>query len=1161
MTAFAWASITGSISGVISDPTGAVISGAVVKAVNTQTGIATTVKTDNKGFYNMPALPIGTYNVEVTQTGFRTYQKNGLVIDANSAIREDATLPLGTTSEKVEVQSDAVHVETESTQMGEVITGQKMTAVPLNGRDFTDLLALQPGVVPSAYAAQAPGLNDRSVSGSDRLNAGNQSVNGQREAANGFMVNGSSVQEGKNNGASVIPNLDSIAEFRIITNNFDAEYGNFSGGQINVATKSGTNSYHGSAFEFLRNTALDAKNYFDAPGTATPKFIQNQFGGTFGGPIRRNKTFFFVDYQGTRQVQAPTQNFEVPSVQDRSGNVLDLFSSTAASGNSIGSVNSGTGPGSWASVLSQRLGYTVQPGEAYWAPGCTSNDAATGCVFPNGVIPQAAWSSAATQLLQFIPSPTLGNLFVTSALSRTRRDDKGGVRIDQSTRFGMLFAYYFMDDYTVDDPYPNGGATVPGFNALSVGRAQLINLGDTKSFGSYAVNEFRFSFVRNAQHLFQPSGGLHRTLASLGFVEGWNATTGGISPINPAYEGVPNITFNNFSIGVPSDTVQQFNNSFQWLDNFSKVVGTHTLRFGGQFRYDQINERNYFGENGSFGFSGSETGVDFADFLLGAPDSVIQASKQILDSRSKYGALYFQDSWRARPTFVLNYGLRWEVSTPWYDTQNKIETIIPGVQSVLFPGAPQGWVVPGDPGVPRTLAPIKWNAFSPRLGMAWSPSSDNGILGKILGGPGKTSIRAGFGLYYTAVEDLSQFLEVGDPPYGLFYVSGVSPRLEAPYIDRATGNSQGQRFPFNYPPLNVSAKNPDNNFNWAQVEPISSGFVFYHKNRLPYSEHYEFSLQRQLGANTVITTSYVGNQGHKLITSIDANPSNPALCLSLINAEPACGPFSEDPRTGFKRPDGTFVAAVRPLGPRFGSNPYMAEIAHSSYNSLQVNANHSTGRLNLLVGYTYSKCMDNASGLQDSTYPFDPRRSIGLCAFDVTHNFVTSYNVLLPFDKLTNSGGWKKKLAQGWTLSGITTFATGLPVSLSENDDNSLIGVTSAPVDVPNFSGGHVLDDTNPRHGNPYFNPALFSQELLGQFGNSRRRFFHGPGINNFDIALLKSTKLTESKELQVRFEAFNAFNHAQFQNPTGEINSSQFGVVTSALDPRIMQVAMKLIF
>jgi hypothetical protein len=257
----AWASITGSISGVVTDPSGAVVSGATVVATNTQTGIKKTVVTDNKGFYSFPSLDVGTYDVQVTQSGFKTYTKTGLVIDANSALRDDATLQLGAASEKVEVSSDTVHVETESTQMGEVISGKSMTAVPLNGRAYTDLLALQPGVSPyTANDTGTPGISDRPVDGG--LNSGNQSVNGQRETANGFMVNGSNVVEGKNNGASIIPNLDSISEFRIITNNFDAEYGNYSGGQVNVVTKSGQNSIHGSGFEFFRNTALDAKNYY-----------------------------------------------------------------------------------------------------------------------------------------------------------------------------------------------------------------------------------------------------------------------------------------------------------------------------------------------------------------------------------------------------------------------------------------------------------------------------------------------------------------------------------------------------------------------------------------------------------------------------------------------------------------------------------------------------------------------------------------------------------------------------------------------------------------------------------------------------------------------------------------------------------------------------------
>jgi len=288
--------------------------GATVTATNTQTGVRAVGQTDRSGFYSFPDLAVGTYDLEVEQKGFKTFRQTRIVIDANSAIRLDVKLELGEVTEKVTVESQAVHVETQSTQMGEVINSQKMTAVPLNGRDFTNLLSLQPGVVPFQYAnaLQDSNLSDRTVGGSGALNGGNQSINGQRETSNGFMVNGANVEEGKNNGTSIIPNLDSIEEFRIITNNFDAEYGNYSGGQVNVVTKSGTNSLHGSVFEFNRNTAFNARNYFSPPGDA-PKLIQNQFGTTVGGPIKRDKLFFFADYQGTRRIFAPTQTALFPT--------------------------------------------------------------------------------------------------------------------------------------------------------------------------------------------------------------------------------------------------------------------------------------------------------------------------------------------------------------------------------------------------------------------------------------------------------------------------------------------------------------------------------------------------------------------------------------------------------------------------------------------------------------------------------------------------------------------------------------------------------------------------------------------------------------------------------------------------------------------------------
>jgi len=1214
----AQASITGSISGVVSDSSGAVIGGATVTAINTQTGVQVTLKTDSKGFYNFATLQIGSYTVEVQEAGFKTANRTDMVVDANSALRADFALQVGQSVEKVTVTAEAVHIETESTQMGEVISGKTMTAVPLNGRAYTDLLALQPGVSPyTAGDSGTPGISDRSVDGG--LNSGNQSVNGQRESANGFMVNGSNVEEGKNNGAAIIPNLDSIAEFRIITNNFDAEYGNYSGGQVNVVTKSGSNGFHGSGFEFLRNTALDAKNYFASPTDKTPVFRQNQFGGTFGGPIKKDKTFFFLDYQGTRQTQASTVNTQMPSVADFMGDFsqeaqADGFATTQTLSNSQqGQVAKPVnGPGFAARLAARTGNSSIISGFPYYflagdyTPSSVTNTpqqyttnctSPTQCVFPNGMIPQQAGTDARSPVaiamlkLGLIPQPNNGNFLVTSAYAQKLRDDKGGVRVDQNTNLGSFFIYYFNDDYLLNSPFPNGGATVPAqsfaYNGITSGRAQLINLGHTKNIGSFSVNEFRLSFVRNTINLAQPQGGVgpNYSLSNLGFVTPWS-TPGGISAIAPKLEGVPYITFNNFNIGVPQVSTRQYNNSYQVLDNFTKVYGTHTMKFGGQFHYDQIDERNLAAENGQYSFTGNETGIDFADFLIGAPNSLTQASPQILDSRSKYYSLYGQDSWRVASNLVFNYGLRWEASMPWYDSQNKTETIIPGKQSVKFPGAPLGYVVAGDPGVPRTLGLTQWHNFSPRLGLAYSPSSSSGFLGKLFGGPGRTSIRVGAGLYYTSIEDLSQFLEVGDPPYGLFYGSANPPLLEAPYIVRSSGAGVGQRFPLPFPSTNVSPTHPDTTFPWGQVEPLSFDWSFDHRNQLPYSEHYELSVQRQIGPNTVTTISYVGNQGHRLVSGVEANPTNQALCLFLShpgNLDPnsgnlggpngPCGPFSETPTFTYDPISQTgtsnhwltasqqVINSVRPLGPLFDTNPLMSTRANSRYSSLQVGLEHKAGSLTLGAGYTYSKCLDNASGLQDSTYPFDPRRSIALCNFDVNHSFVVSYEWLLPFDKLL-SAGWAKDVARGWTLSGITRFATGLPITLSENDDNSLIGANAASVDVPNVTAGKVLADTNPRYGQPYFNVSLFSNEQPGQFGNSRRRFFHGPGLNNFDMTLGKIIRITESKELDLRVEAFNLFNHAQFLNPSGEINSgSSFGLVTGARDGRILQVGVKFQF
>lgn len=1156
-----YAAITGVISGIVSDNSGAVLPGTAVVAVEQSTGVSSKTTADSKGFYSFPALPVGTYTVHVKKQGFKDFAEQDIHIDANSSRRVDIQLEVGEVTQTEQVYADQLQIETQSTQLGQVIDGAKITSVPLNGRSFTDLLALQPGVSPYA------GTSESGYSVSGDLNSGNESVNGGREASNGFMINGADANEGVYNGAAIIPNLDSIAEFRIITNNFDPEYGNFSGGQINVVTKSGTNAFHGDAFDFLRNTDLDARNYF---ATQRSPYIQNQFGGVLGGPIRKDKLFFFGDFQGTKQIQGATQFYPVPSTGDRSGDLTDLESALEASDPANGGL--GVQGTAWASTLSQRLGYTVSPGEPYYTAGCTSSSQ---CVFPNGQVPTTAWDTPAAALMKYIPQAnSQGTYFSTSAYSERLSDYKGGIRVDYATRYGNLFGYYFLDNFSLNNPYY--GVNTPGFNALNSGRAQMVNLGLTSTFKANSVNDFRFAYLRDVNHLGVPVGGVGPSLGSLGFVSPWGAA-GGIGSIASSYQGVPNVDFNNFQIGVPADTLGRYNNTFQWMDSYSRIVGAHTLRFGGEYHYDQINERNYYAANGQFTFNGQETGSDWADFLVGAPSNMIQASFQILNSRSNYIGAYAADSWRATTTLTLNYGVRYEISTPWYDTNNMLETIIPGEQSVVFPGAPKGYLVPGDPGVPRTLAPTRYDNFAPRFGFAFAPSATEGWLSKLTGGPNKSSIRGGFGMFYTNIQDATGFVEVGDAPFGLFYVSPAPPEFSTPYIDRATGNNEGQRFPFTYPPTNVSAKHPDTTFNWAGVEPISGAAVLNVRDVLPYVESFYLSVQREFPARTVLTVDYVGNVGRKLLAFEESNPGNAALCLQLSNpaalapGQSPCGPGLET--SVYTLADGSTVEGTRQtLGIDFGSNPYMNTVGASSYNSLQASLQHRDKYAEFLLAYTFSRSFDNASSQSDLVNVLNPRLSWGLSAFDVTNNVVTSYTVPLPFDGYVERPGLLHNMIGGWSVSGITTLASGLPITMSEQDDRSLTGTGA---DLPSYdpSAGPLYVNKNPRSGEPYFNPNAFSLENLGTFGNSRRRFFHGPGINNTDLALLKSFDFTEATKLQFRAEAFNVANHTQFgcsgagcgaNTPSGNINNQGvggFGYITSARDPRILQVALKFLF
>ena len=1144
----ALAQVGGSVSGTVKDPSGGVMPGVNVTATNIALGTMSSTVTDGQGLYSFPKLPVARYDVTIQIDGFKPLRRTGIQVDADSAIQINATLELGEQSETVTVSVNAVRVDTVSTQLGEVVQSQTMTTLSLNGRSYTDLLSIQPGVIPMT-TIQSNSVIMAGVTGpvapSGGLNPGIVSVSGQRETANGFYVNGSDVQERMNGGTGVVPNLDAIEEFRLLTNNFDPEYGNYNGGIVNVVTKSGSDRFRGNMFEFFRNTNLDARNYF-SPERA--EFKQNQPGGTFGGPLKRGKIFFFSDYQATRTTQGiETGNVSVPSLLNRAGNFSDIADSL--DGNVNGSF--------FANTLAKRLGYAVTAGEPYYTPSCRTT---AQCVFPNAAIPARAWSTPAQKLLQYVPSPNAGsNTLSTGAFAQTVRDDKGSLRLDGNTGWlGLLTGYYFVDDYTLDNPYPGqqGGASVPGFDAQTIGRAQLWSFGSAKTFGQNTVNDFHASLTHNHNDVGVPHGGAGISTASQGFVTG--PGTPGIVVLAPQFEGVENMVFNTFTMGVTITGVNQTGDTLHLSDSVSKVWGSHTVKVGGQYQFQQVRLEPNATFNGTFTFAGTETGSDFADFLIGAPSNYIQSSGGVFYLRNQYGGVFAQDSWRAKPNLTINYGLRWDIMAPWYEKDNQIQTIVPGQQSTVYPGAPLGLVFPGDTGISRGLSPTQFGNVSPRVGIAYSPNE-------------KTSLRASYGLFYNAFQGLSAGIMYGVPPYGYNYLSPAPPLFDQPFITAADGTNNGQRFPQQFPTFGASPSNPIKNIDWSQFLPVNADPYFGADNKTPYSVNFMFSVQRELAPNMVATASYVGTRGHNMLVIKQGNPGDPALCLSVSQesqvapGSATCGPFAEN--GVFTTRAGKIINGTRTvLGPDYGTVTKQTSEGYSRYNGVEFNLRYTKGPASILAGYTFSKSVDVASNLGEQVNPFNVALSEAPSAFDLRHNFVVSYSYELPFET------WFKahnELTSGWAMSGTTRLSSGFPVTLYNPTDTSLLGtfgngVNNNLLDTPNYTSGCDLKINHDPAKGPAFNTDCFSLPALGQLGNAPRRMFYGPGIENFDLALIKHVAFDKTRNLEIRLEAFNVFNHPQFYGAgsvDGNIVSPTFGEIESAAAPRFIQLAAKFTF
>ncbi|MGA8154582.1 MAG: carboxypeptidase regulatory-like domain-containing protein [Terriglobales bacterium] len=1147
-----WADVTGSIQGYVRDKSGAVIPNASVTAIQAATGYTRTVTTDSSGHYSFLALPPGHYRLTTTIPSFEHGVIENIDLNVNDTLNFDFVLQVGNVSEFVSVDASALQVQTTNSALGTTIQTNQILAMPLNGRSFLDLLSLQSGVSPSNTNS---GYNDRSPASGLYNSAGNVSTDGQPEYANAFLVNGAEVNETKNMGAGLIPNADSVAEFRLLTNSFSSEYGKFTGAVMNTVTKSGTNRFHGTLFEFYRTQGLDAFNYFD---TSKAELKRNQFGGVLGGPIWKDKIFFFTDYQGTRQVAgASTGNLSVLSNDERNG----IFPDSALS-----QVVQGT---AWAQTLMNRGGGTIIPGTTTYSQlgtAVTTTDPGTGATVPGRNI--SAYIDPVTKLtLSQIPVANVGvGTYSNASSTQSIIDTNMSQRIDfVNHASGDWSFYYHYDDATAIDPIQDQqyfGIPSLGYPVKQPSRNQLFSMSNTKTIGPTSVNVFRLQFFRTAVRTAQPDSPPISSYSQYGF--NTNPATGGlINTGTPGYpSSLPALFFNSFAVGNNWLNLYQPDTTYGIGDTFSKTIGNHSLSFGGDLRYYRLNARNECGPNGYFQFSGNQVGADVSDYYFGAPGSFVQCSVQYLDNRTHYIGLFGQDSWKVRSNLTLNYGLRWDIARPWNDVYGRLTTPVPGEQSVKFPNSPAGNVVPGDPGVPSTISPTQYNNFGPRIGIAYAPSG--GIWGE-----NKTSIRAAYGIYYLGVADNGNFGILGDAPWGLYWASPQPTEFASPYVTRETGISQGQHFPFTYP----TGSGPFPNFQFGSLMPL---YVpgYYNHNQTQMAEHYNLSIQRQLDKSTVLTVGYVGTQGHHIQHGEDILWGSASLCQSLAG----CGPGGEGGvyTQGGKNYYGTFTGLIDNQtisqnyhnsngGPvvAFASATWLQNSGNSNYNSLQASVERRARDVTFLASYTYAKSLDDVSAKWD---PRDPARAYGPSTFDLRHNLVLSYNWNVPFDRWFGV----RRITQGWQITGISRFNTGVPISLQSGGDYAL---TNIGLDYPNQVGS--IQKLNPHTQLPngvrdYFNTAAFASnlgpcgyEVCGVTGSAKQYLFNGPGQVNTDAGVEKDTKINERMSLNFRIEMFNIFNHPNFlaSSVVGNAGSGQFGQVTNTAPGRIGQLSGKFIF
>jgi hypothetical protein len=1165
---------TARIAGTVSDASGAVIPGVQVAVTNSATQVSREVTSDHDGLYQVLALPIGVYKVTATRQGFRTVVSGEYKLLINQALRIDIKMEVGAASEKIDVGAEAAPVETVNATLGQSVSGRVLTNMPLNGRDALDLALLQPGVTES---------ND------DNGGAGNYSIAGGRTDSVTFLLDGGLNNDLIDNSNLLDPNPDAIAEFRLLTSNYTAEYGRNGGGIISEVIKSGSNQIHGSVFEFFRNGVLDANDYFNIPlGIPRLDLKRNQFGGTLGGAIRKDKIFFFLAYQGQRQIEAvPDVDIPVYTPQELQGDFSQAVGGTPDF--DVACFLAGYQPTALLSSCLDGDGNALpphpffQPNPALAAQAIISPsaiDPVTQNYIKAGLIP----TSSTNQTVCNTSGSCTGLL--STSLDETNNADELTTKFDFNlSPKDKISATIGADRVPSTNPFPF--ATVPGYPSQTIANYYFTNIGYTRIFSPTLLNEFHFvthrsNYLQDTVIKHLPSG------PSLGI---------GITP--DLSTGPTNIYFDTgFQIG-PSENgpTRYVENTFSWTDAVSWTRGKHNWKFGAGFSPYQENLVYDYYTNGEFDFysagSSAGSGNPYADFLLGAASGYFQGALAPSNIRSKSTYVFGQDEWHVTKNVVLTLGLRYEYNTPKLDTEGRSFSVIPGDQSRRFVNAPLGMVFPGDPGAPKgTNFPDKRN-FAPRFGFAWDPT-----------GSGRTSVRGGFGLFYDILKGEDNLQFNGQPPFvsnaGFYFDSVPSPQvgplnyLSQPFV----AGEQINTFPSQPPP---------SNYDFGPVEPINStGFIYLVDPHLrtPYVYQYNFSLQRNLFADTVLETNYVGSSGHGLTSLKDINP----MVLGTTNR----------------------VLDSSCLG-CFGQLPEFQNVSNANYSALEASLTRQPkssklGTAYFTLAYTYAHNLDNASGFRqrNSTVPaYSSDFFYASADSDVRHRISFSGGWDLPFDRMWASG--PKRLTKGWSIYPIVTWRAGfpfdIPAGLGGTVDPTNPGTSGAgdpylsdaavvaPIRMlnprhlttiyPTIYGtdangncqitkgapisGHFIFDPNsfsnlPLQNNSYYEggnpcfPTLDPVDIPGDrtYGLARNTL-RGPHLTNVDAALAKTTAITERVSLEFRVEYFNVLNHPEFAQPTvadgaTNINGSTFGQITTTGSfrgptPRIGQLAARLTF